>query len=200
MYLGKHYRIPVSIENLTMYSDGLADGVNITTEDAKRQIWYGNNPVTRRLKVGTRVMLTHNTVFRITHINDFEFVGEKTGSDGIIKALVLQTGVLKEDDLKNNIAYNEEEYIEIDNPQGNEIVGSDIIHIGSYQDYRINKNQISLELEVTPYATFEQLSENSCRVIIGVDSKCIGSYVTLIAKDKLEPQKIIAKKEILIIS
>ena len=36
-------------------------------------------------------MLTHNTVFRITHINDFEFVGNETGSDGIIKALVLQT-------------------------------------------------------------------------------------------------------------
>lgn len=199
-YKGKVYKIPVSIENLTMYSDGLADGVNITTEDAKRQIWYGNNPITRLLTVGTRVMLTHNTVFRITHINDFEFVGNETGSDGIIKALVLQTGVLKEDDLKNNIAYNEEESLILDNPQGNEIIGSDTIYIGSYQDYKINKNQILFTLESSPYAVVERLSENTCRVKIDNNSKYIGKNIILVARDEKNPYEVITKKNIIIIS
>ncbi len=104
----------------------------------KRQVWYGNNPITRLLKVGTRVMLTHNTVFRITHINDFEFVGNETGSDGIIKALVLQTGVLKQDDLENNIAYNDNSEIAQED-ENLEIIGSDRIYVGSYKDYNINK-------------------------------------------------------------
>lgn len=201
MYNGKIYKIPVSIENLTMYSDGLADGVNITTEDAKRQIWYGNNPITRLLTIGTRVMLTHNSVFRITHLNDFEFVGNETGSDGIIKALVLQTAVLKEDDLKNNIAHNDdkEDFI-IDNPQGNEFIGSDTVYIGSYEDYKINKSGILFRIESSPYAVVEQLNENTCRVRVSNASKYIGKYVTLVARDKKDPYTVVAKKEILIIS
>lgn len=182
------------------YSDGLADGVNITTEDAKRQIWYGNNPVTRLLKVGTRVMLTHNTVFRITHINDFEFVGEETGSDGIIKALVLQTGVLKEDDLENNIAYNDyEENTNVDNSQDNEIIGSDTIYIGSCKEYRINKKRILFELEESPYAKVEQIDSSTCRIKVTSLSKYIGKYITLVAKD-VNDNNIITKKKILIIS
>lgn len=195
-YKGKVYKIPVSIENLTMYSDGLADGVNISTEDAKRQIWYGNNPITRLLKVGTRVMLTHNTVFRITHINDFEFVGNETGSDGIIKALVLQTGVLKQDDLENNIAYNDNSEIAQED-ENLEIIGSDRIYVGSYKDYNINKSSILFELEDTPYAKLENINDNTCRVIISSNSNCIGKSITLIAKNNNE---VVDRKKILIIS
>lgn len=201
LHKGILYKIPVSIENLTMYSDGLADGVNVTVEDSKRQIWYGNNPVTRLLKINTRIMLTHSTVFRITHLNDFEFVGENTGSDGIIKALVLQTGLLKEDDLKNNIAYNEDdESVEIENPLGSEIVGSNTIYMGSQEEYSINKKSILFRLEGLPYAEIEQLSDNTCVVKVGSNSKYIGKKITLVARDKKDPYTMIAQKEIIIIS
>lgn len=197
-YKGKLYRIPVSIENLTMYSDGLADGVYISTEDAKRQIWFGNNPITRLLTVGTRVMLTHNTVFRITHINDFEFVGNETGSDGIIKALVLQTGVLKQDDLENNIAYNGEEIEKApDIEEEFKIMGSDKIYMGSYDTYTINKKSILFYLEGSPYARLEKIDDNTCRIRVASDSKCVGQFITLIAKDK--DNNIIDRKRILII-
>ena len=197
-YKGEIYRIPVSIENLTMYSDGIADGVNISVEDAKRQIWYGNNPITRLLKIGTRVMLTHNTVFRITHINDFEFVGNETGSDGLIKSLVLQTGVLKQDDLENNIAYNGED---IENPpeesHNYEIMGSDRIYLGSYDTYTVGDVKlVSFHLEGSPYAQLEVINNNTCRVRVTTDSKCIGKFITLVAKNN---DSVISRKKIQII-
>lgn len=104
---GKVYKIPISIENLTMYSDGLADLKYTSQQDSKRMFTFGSNPVTRTIIANTRVMLTGKTVFRVTHINDFEYNGAFTGAHGIIKTLVLQTTLIEGDDLKNNIAYNE---------------------------------------------------------------------------------------------
>lgn len=104
---GVIYKIPVSIENLTMYSDGLADLKYTSQQDSKRMFTFGSNPITRTIVANTRVMLTRKTVFRVTHINDFEYNGAYTGANGIIKALVLQTTLIEGDDLVNNIAYNE---------------------------------------------------------------------------------------------
>ena len=69
------YDIPVSVTNLTLYSDGLADGKFLSRADAKRNIKMGSNPVTRSMDLGTRIMLTNKTVFRFTHIDNFSKEG-----------------------------------------------------------------------------------------------------------------------------
>lgn len=134
---GVVYDIPVNVENLTMYSDGLADQKYTSQQDSKRMITFGSNPVTRTIKAGTRIMLTGKTVFRITHLNDFEYNGAYTGAEGIIKVLVLQTTLIEEDDLENNIAWNKIG----DNvltPPPFTICGDKKIMIGSKKTYVVN--------------------------------------------------------------
>lgn len=135
MLLGEVYEIPVSIENLTMYSDGLADLKFTSQQDAKRMITFGSNPVTRTILANTRMMLTGKTVFRVTHINDFEYNGRYSGSDGIIKTLVLQTTIRDEDDLENNIAWNDISAPPKEIPIEKEIIGDSSIMVGSKKKY-----------------------------------------------------------------
>lgn len=130
------YKIPVSIENLTMYSDGLADLKYTSQQDSKRMFTFGSNPITRTIIPNTRVMLTRKTVFRVTHINDFEFNGAYTGANGIIKTLVLQTTLLDEDDLVNNIAWNKNAEADVVIPPS-KIVGDSKIMIGGSKTYRV---------------------------------------------------------------
>ena len=133
-YQGVHYKIPVNVENLTMYSDGLGDLKYTSQQDAKRMFVFGSNPVTRSMHANTRVMLTGKTVFRITHINDFEYNSSYSGSEGIIKALVLQTTLEDKDDLVNNIAWNPQAEIP-DTVETVSILGDKRIMIGSKKKY-----------------------------------------------------------------
>lgn len=81
-------------------------------------------------------MLTGKTVFRVTHLNDFEYNGIITGADGIIKVLILQTTLLAKDDLENNIAWNElSDAPPVIVPL--EIEGDKKVMIGSKKTYRI---------------------------------------------------------------
>lgn len=134
-YKGVVYPIPVSIENLTMYSDGLADLKYTSQQDSKRMITFGSNPVTRSVVANTRVMLTGKTVFRVTHINDFEYNGAYTGAEGIIKTLVLQTTIRDEDDLVNNVAWNENSEGNEEKPVEKKIIGDSKVMIGSKKTY-----------------------------------------------------------------
>lgn len=133
---GVVYEIPVNVENLTMYSDGLADQKYTSQQDSKRMVTFGSSPVTKTIKAGTRVMLTGKTVFRVTHLNDFEYNGIITGADGIIKVLILQTTLLAKDDLENNIAWNDlSDAPVVTAPL--EIEGDKRVMIGSKKTYRI---------------------------------------------------------------
>ena len=134
-YRGVVYPIPISIENLTMYSDGLADLKYTSQQDSKRMITFGSNPVTRSIIANTRIMLTGKTVFRVTHINDFEYNGAYTGAEGIIKTLVLQTTIRDEDDLVNNIAWNENSEALAETPTVKKIVGDNKVMVGSKKTY-----------------------------------------------------------------
>lgn len=134
-YHGVVYPIPVSIENLTMYSDGLADLKYTSQQDAKRMLTFGSNPVTRSITFNTRIMITGKTVFRVTHINDFEYNGAYTGAEGIIKTLVLQTTILDEDDLENNIAWNDFAEKPSETTTVKKIVGDEKVMVGSKKVY-----------------------------------------------------------------
>lgn len=136
-YEGQVYNIPVNIANLTMYSDGLAEYKYTNQEDAKRMFTYGSNPITRTIMPTTRVMITNKNVYKVTHMNDFEYNGSHTGARGIIKSLVLQTTLRDEDDLENNIAWNYQGEDNQANTEPLKIDGADSIMIGSTKTYAV---------------------------------------------------------------
>ena len=171
------YDIPVSVTNLTLYSDGLADGKYLSRADAKRNIKFGSNPVTRSIDLGNRIMLTNKTVFRFTHIDNFSY-------EGLIACIAIQTAILPLDDTENNIAYNPdivENEIQ-DTPSSSSIDGEDFIYLGSEELYYIDVPDIVWELSDN-ICTVKTGGDGVCIVSAIEDSKYIGHTVTLYAKN-----------------
>lgn len=180
-YRGEIYHIPVSIENLTMYSDGLADLKYTSQQDSKRMITFGSNPITRTIIANTRMMLTGKTVFRVTHINDFEYNGAFTGAKGIIKTLVLQTTIRDEDDLVNNIAWNDNaEKIDTEHPD-KQIYGDDRVMVGSKKTYKSEGLEFSTSWRIDfptedrSYATYKISPKNEMIVTATDNVNYVGS-------------------------
>lgn len=190
-YNGVVYPIPVSIENLTMYSDGLADLKFTSQQDSKRMITFGSNPITRTVVANTRVMLTGKTVFRVTHINDFEYNGAYTGAEGIIKTLVLQTTLIDEDDLVNNTAWNENsEKINKGSDTSQKILGEKKIMIGSKKKYRANNigSDISWKVEQnkpnTDFMKYKITEKNELEVELSPNVNFVGDSFKIVLYNK----------------
>ena len=139
-YRNKVYPIPICISNLTLYSDGMADSVHTSIPDSKREIKFGLNDITSTIELGTRFLITSKTAYRITHINDFEHNDGETGSPGVATAIGLQTVIIPQDDLENNIAFNEESYEEEIYTNPNHITGEDYLIIGSTSRYSTGRS------------------------------------------------------------
>lgn len=189
-YEGTVYEIPVNIANLTMYSDGLADLKYTSQQDSKRMFTFGSNPVTRSIVANTRVMLTRKTVFRVTHINDFEYNGAYTGANGVIKTLVLQTTIRDDDDLENNIAWNEnsEAPTVIETPL--QIIGEKKIMVGSKKTYKAEgmKFSTSWRIEypnskVKDFATIKINSKNELTAQVTTNVNYVGESFNIILFD-----------------
>lgn len=182
------FDLPVSIENLTMYADGLAMLKYNTTLDSKRHIWYGSNPISRKLKIGMRVMLTGQTVFMATHINDFEYNSE-VGRPGLLKTLVSQCDLIDKDDLENNIAWNDK--TDVIDYNYKEIIGNIKVSIGSETTYTSN---VDNDLENPENCTWEldkrysyvkivNQNATSCKIKVEKDISNIGEKFKLLLKD-----------------
>ena len=172
------YDIPVSVTNLTLYSDGLADGKFLSRADAKRNIKYGSSPVTRSIDLGNRIMLTNKTVFRFTHIDNFS-------QEGLIASIGLQTAIVPLDDLENNIAYNpdmiEGDKTQEDIPISSEIEGEDYIYLGSDEMYFMDVPDVEWTLS-DDICSIKSVNNGVCTISATKDSKYIGYAVTLYAK------------------
>lgn len=140
----KVYSIPIIINNPNPYSIGLSDVEYINYPNSKRYIWYGANPITRNIEIGFRFMIKKKNLYRITHIDDFEYV-ENTASEGVIKTLAIATTEVKEDDFDNNVAWNREDKIE-----GN-IKGEDYIYLGEKIEYESENDNSKWKLDSQYY-------------------------------------------------
>ena len=175
--------IPVSIENLTMYSDGLADLKLTSQPDSKRHISYGSNPVTRTIKLGHRLMIGRETVFRVTHINDFEYNSKFSGSNGLIKALVLNTSFISNDDKENGIAYNKQVIVEESNDDA--IDGETEICLGSISKYTVKNGSSNVWYSIDfidskyEFATILEDGNGMCKVKVTNDSRFVGKKFIL---------------------
>lgn len=155
MYNDKIYNIPIVATNLTLYSDGMADGIYTSRPDAKRNIIMGDNPVTRLVDLGARIMLTNLTVFRVTHIDDFSHNGIKT-------MIIYQTTLIPEDNLKENVAYNPPHLPP--SYEGQLLQCEDVIYIGGDLDISIS-DKYKGEVE------WSCVSKNSSGALIYKDGK-----------------------------
>lgn len=140
-------------------------------------------------------MLTNKTTFRVTHINDFEYNGRHTGAYGIIKALVLQTTLLEEDDLDNNTAWNEKSYIDIQDE--GEVFGDERIQLGEKSIYSIDTEISNVEWKLDNPYEFITLTQNgkTCEIQVSGNFRYYGETILLIAIDK-DTQKTIDTKTI----
>lgn len=136
---GTVYEFPIYVQNLSLYSDGLADNKYTSQEDGKTSIYYGENEITKKADVNTRIIIGNRSMFRMTNINDYEYRSNHN-TQCVIKAMLLQTTVTDKDDVVNNIAWNPEGDVDsVDNTVA-KIVGDSSPMIGSRKTYDCAKN------------------------------------------------------------
>ena len=179
------YTYPVYIYNLTLYSDGAKELVNLTTSSAKYSIMIAENKKTNTLDVGTRFII-RGRAFEISLIDDFTIKNVRT-------LTICETVTNTFDDIENDIAYNSNSESDLVNPNL-DIIGNDVIYLGDTLEYTL-QTASSWDFELGNKAlTFVSSKAGKCKVKCSSDSKFIGEVVKLIAYDY--GGNIIDKKEI----
>lgn len=193
-YKGEVYNIPVSIASLTMYSDGISDNKYTYSQDAKRSIRMGSNPITRNwCKIENRVMFPRADIFKITHIDDFVI-------NGVIDILVSQCALSERDDVVNLIPYNpdgekEPELKEV------EILGAKRIAIGESATYSLNTALENVKWEVIPrneniqYFKVLDNTPSHIKILASSDSKYTGQKI-LIRVLNLDTNEVYDEREV----
>jgi hypothetical protein len=106
------YDIPVVVKNLVQYSDGMQDIVFTSMPDSKRSIIYGVNYITKNIVLGDRLMLNKSGVYRVTHIDDFQYNANYDDHTGIATATIAHTAANNLDNFEDNLADNNNEVID----------------------------------------------------------------------------------------
>ena len=180
------YRFPVYVQNLSLYSDGLADNKYTSQEDGKVSIYYGENPITKGININTRIMIGNRLVFRITNINDYEFRSNHNGQCAI-KSMLLQTTLVDKDNLQENIAWNEESEIKEIDTDIPKIVGDKKAMLGSKKVYKCSKDvegkswEIECSPELREVIVFETTDDGNkhCEIKFPTSVKFVGESVIL---------------------
>lgn len=184
---GVIYNIPVSVKNLTQYSDGMQDIKTTSMSDAKRTFTYGSNPITRMIDLNHRILLNKRHAFRVTHLDDFQYNGNYTGSYGLVTALAIQTALIDEDDIKNNVAYNELHRTPKSSQDLINIIGHQNVIVGSKPKYSLSiPQQVGWEIEYIgnkkDYLITNKVNDD-CVLKVSSDMKIIGQTFKIKAYD-----------------
>lgn len=187
LYDGTQYTYPSYISNLTLYSDGKKELVNLDVSSAKYTVYLIENEVTKTVDVNTRFVIK-GRVYEVSLIDDFTI-------DNVRILTVCETVANSLDDLENDVAYNKNsDILETENPIG-KIKGADIILIGDTVEYTyVSAN--AWELVYNDCLILVSQSPGKCIVKCKSDSNLIGKKARLQAFDY--GGNIIAEKEITI--
>ena len=183
---GVVYEFPIYVQNLSLYSDGLADNKYTSQEDGKLSIYYGENPITKSVHINTRIMIGNRLTFRMTNINDYEFRSNHNGQCAI-KSMLLQTTIVDKDDLENNIAWNEESEVKEVDTSTPKIVGDKKAMLGSKKVYKCSKDvegkswEIECSPELREVIVFETTDDGDkhCEIKFPTSVKFVGESVIL---------------------
>ena len=187
LYSGTQYTYPSYISNLTLYSDGKKELVNLDVSSAKFSIYLIENEVTKTVDINTRFVIK-GRVYEVSLIDDFTI-------DNVRILTVCETVANSLDDLENDIAYNKNsDILETENPIG-KIKGADIILIGDTVEYTY-VSASAWKLAYNDCLILVSQSPGKCLVKCNSDSNLIGKKAKLQALDY--SGNIIAEKEITI--
>ena len=181
---GVLYKFPIYVQNLSLYSDGLADNKYTSQEDGKVSIYYGENPITKGININTRIMIGNRLTFRITNINDYEFKSNHNGQCAI-KSMLLQTTVVDKDDLENNIAWNNDNELQEVEEDILKIIGSNKAMLGSKKIYKCSKDidnktwEIECNEELKNTLTLKIDEEVNLEVRYPTSSRFVGESILL---------------------
>lgn len=120
------YNFPVLLTNLTLYSDGMADQTYMSNQDGSRRITISDNEHSEFVRIGTRIMVSKNTVYEVCHIDDFS-------RHGVKDCMLKQVFISSKDDRDNLVAWNEFNNDNIE--EENMILGENVIRLGANEIY-----------------------------------------------------------------
>ena len=174
LYDGTQYTYPSYVSNLTLYSDGKKELVNLDVSSAKYTVYIVENEVTKTVDINTRFVIK-GRVYEVSLIDDFTI-------DNVRILTVCETVANSMDDLENDIAYNDNSNIPSTEIPSDEIKGNDIILIGDTVEYScIYAN--AWELEDNVYLNMISQKPGKCIIKCKSDINFIGKKVKLQAID-----------------
>lgn len=174
---GTLYTFPIAITNLTLYSDGKKELVDMDVSSAKYSVEISENEVTNTIDINTRFII-RGRAFSVSLVDDFTIKNVRT-------LTICETVSNTLDDIEFDVAYNDNSDIEdIVNPNLT-IMGNDIILIGDTTEYTFPK-AISWELESNKALTIISNERGKCKIKCKSDSSFIGSIIKLKALNSLD--------------
>lgn len=151
---GDLFSYPIALTNLTIYSDGLKENLNITTSSVKYSVLLPSNDITDMVEIETRFLI-NGKAFKVTMVDNFT-------NKNVHTLTMIEVSLNSLDDVENNVAWNKNSAIE-EITDYNEILGKDIIHLGE-----------TLELTCTDAYTWNIIDESKCvREIVPNSGKCL---------------------------
>lgn len=184
---GVKYTYPVYISNLTLYSDGKKELVNLDISTAKYTVYIVENDITKTIDVNTRFVI-RGRAYEVSLIDDFTI-------DNVRILTICETVVNSMDDLENDIAYNDNSEVPKEEVPNTEIIGNDIILIGDTIKYTCLYAS-SWELEYNSCLNMISQNPGRCTLKCNSDTNLIGKKTKLQALDN--GGNVIAEKEITI--
>lgn len=174
LFNGSYYTYPVTTRNLTIYSDGIRDLVNMDISSAKYSMQIAENEITNTIDIDTRFII-RGRAFTTTIIDDITVKNVRT-------LTILETVANSLDDLENDMAWNKNSDLEdVENPSL-KIVGDDFIYIGGTAEYEcigISK----WDLERTEMAKIVSSEKGKCKIKCLSNGSYVGEKIILYATD-----------------
>lgn len=167
--------IPCYIYNDSFGTKLIANNEFLKETDAKARIEVQRNELTESIQPNMRFIFNHskNSTYIVTGIDD-------GFNEGIITLIAKKDDYRKEDDLVNNIAYND--FLpEVEDTVEYKIVGSERIGVNTKNEYKIEPN-INCSWVVSNEKVANIISQNNSGCIINPLKK--NDFFTLIAKDE----------------
>ena len=121
---GIKYHFPIQLMNLTLYSDGMADQTYMSSQDGSRRVTISDNQYSKFVRLGTRIMLSEDTIYEVCHIDDFS-------RHGVKDCMLKQVFMTSKDDKENLVAWND-----FGKPHGEGIIGEDTLILGGTEIYK----------------------------------------------------------------
>lgn len=155
---GLEKTIPCFITNDAYGSKILADNTILATTDTKAKLKVQANKYTKQIKRDTRFIFNHSEfdIFRVIDITT-------SMDEGFIVFIMKKDKLMEEDDLENNIAFNNE--LPASQLDECKIIGEDIIKINEEYEYQA-ENITSPEwvIDDKTIATIVSASNNKCTI------------------------------------